>query len=68
MASETPLTYESFLTLARDAGLDTGPDADQDHLQELYSYVKPVLASLRSLDSIDVSQVEPDMSFVLHPA
>ena len=66
MASESPLTYETFLTLAKDAGLNTGPDADQAHLQELYAYLKPVLASLRSLDNIGVSGAEPDMSFVLH--
>ena len=66
MASESPLTYETFLTQAKDAGLKTGSDADQAHLQELYSYLKPVLASLRSLDNIGVSQAEPDMSFVHH--
>ncbi|PKB80866.1 MAG: hypothetical protein BZY88_07565 [SAR202 cluster bacterium Io17-Chloro-G9] len=66
MALDSSLTYENFLTLAKDAGVDTGPDADQAHLQELYSYLKPVLASLRSLDNIDVSQAEPDMSFLLH--
>ena len=66
MPSDSPITYETFLTLAKDAGLNTGPDADQAHLQELYSFLQPVLASLRSLDNIGVSQAEPDMSFVLH--
>lgn len=65
MASESPLSYETFLTLAKDAGLDTGPGADQAHLQELYSFLQPVMASLRTLDNIGVSQAEPDMSFVL---
>jgi len=65
MASESPLSYETFLALAKDAGLNTGPSADQAHLQELYSFLQPVLASLRTLDAIGVSQAEPDMSFVL---
>ena len=65
MALENPLTYETFLTLAKDAGLSTGSDADQVHLQELYAYLEPVLTGFRALDQIDVSQAEPDMTFVL---
>lgn len=64
MTTESPLTYETFLTLASDAGIETGPAADETHLRELYDYLQPVIASLRSLDRIDVSQAEPDMSFL----
>ena len=60
MASDNPMTYDAFLSLANEAGLDTG-DA---HMEELYSYVTAVLASLRSLNELDVSQVEPDMAFM----
>ena len=69
MASETPLSYETFLELASNAGINTGteagPEADQEHLQQLYAFLKPVLASLKSLEHIDVSQDEPDMSFIV---
>ena len=64
MTTESPLTYETFLTLARDAGLETGPGEDETHLRELYDYLQPVMASLRSLEGIDVSQAEPDTSFL----
>ena len=60
MAADNPMTYDAFLSLAREAGLDSG-DA---HMEELYSYVKAVLASLRSLNDLDVSQAEPDMAFM----
>ncbi len=64
MATDNPMTYEAFLSLAGDVGLDTNQDTGGDHMQELYSYVKAVLASLRSLDDLDVSQTEPDMAFM----
>ena len=63
MTAESPFTYETFLLLAKDAGLDTGPEADETHLRELYEYLQPVIAGLKSLDHIDVSRAEPDMSF-----
>ena len=60
MAADSPMTYDAFPSLAQQAGLDAG-DA---HMEELYSYVKAVLASLRSLNDLDVSQTEPDMAFM----
>ena len=69
MASETPLSYETFLELAGGAGItagpEAGPEADQEHLQQLYAFLQPVLAGLKSLEHIDVSQDEPDMSFTV---
>ena len=65
MASETPLSYETFLELANSAGINAGPEADREHLQQLYAFLQPVLASLKSLEQIDVSQDEPDMSFIV---
>ncbi len=69
MASETPLSYETFLELANSAGInagpEAGPEADREHLQQLYAFLQPVLASLKSLEQIDVSQDEPDMSFIV---
>ena len=69
MTSGTPLSYQTFLELASSAGINTGaeagPEADQEHLQQLYAFLRPVLASLESLEHIDVSQDEPDMSFTV---
>lgn len=64
MASDSPMTYDAFLSLAKESGLDIGLGAGDAHMEELYSYVKAVLASLRSLNELDVSQVEPDMAFM----
>ena len=63
MAADSPMTYDAFLSLAQNAGLDIGSGAGDAHMEELYSYVKAVLASLRSLNELDVSQAEPDMAF-----
>ena len=59
----TPLTYEAFLRLAEQAGLDTS----SPHLAELFPYVQSVLASLEPLRSIDVAGEEPDMAFLPNP-
>ena len=59
MPSRNPLTREAFIYLAGQAGLDTsGP-----HLEELFPYVQSVLASVESLQDIDVAGTEPDMAF-----
>ena len=63
MASESSLSREAFLHLAAQAGLD----ADSPHMEELYPYVLVVLAGLRSLQDLDVSEVEPDMAFLPLP-
>ena len=64
MAADIPMTYDAFLSLASEAGLEVDPDTGGAHMEELYSYVKAVLASLRSLNDLDVSQAEPDMAFM----
>ena len=64
MATDSPMTYEAFLSLAQQAGLPVSLGSDDTHMEELYSYVKAVLDSLRSLNELDVSQVEPDMAFM----
>ena len=65
MAAENPMTYDAFLSLARESGLDAGSGTGNAHMEELYSYVNAVLASLRSLNELDVSQVEPEIAFML---
>ncbi len=59
MAQEPSLTREAFLYLAAQAGLDVS----SAHMDELYPYAENALAGLRSLDAINVSEVEPDMAF-----
>jgi hypothetical protein len=57
---EQPLTYEAFLLLAEQAGLDTG----SPHLAELFPYVQGVLASLEPLRGLELAGEEPDMAFL----
>ena len=62
MATQSPMGREAFLRLAADAGLD----ADSAHMDELFPYVQAVLDSLRSLNDLDVTAIEPDMAFEPH--
>ena len=64
MATDSPMTYDAFLSLAQEAGLKVSGGASDAHMEELYSYVNAVLASLRSLNDLDVSKIEPDMAFM----
>ncbi len=63
MPTEKPLTHEAFIYLANQAGLDTS----DPHLEELYPYVQSVLASVGSLQDIDVAGTEPDTAFIPFP-
>ncbi|MSQ06027.1 MAG: hypothetical protein EXR54_07545 [Dehalococcoidia bacterium] len=63
MPADPQLTWEDFLRLAQQAGLD----ASSPHLAELFPYVQGVLASLEPLRSLDVSGEEPDMAFLPNP-
>ena len=64
MADNSPMTHDAFISLAQEAGLETESETGAAHMEELFSYVKAVLDSLRSLDDLDVSQAEPDMAFM----
>ena len=63
MASHFPLTWEGFLFLAQEAGLDP----NSPHMEELYPYVQAVLADMGPLRAMDVLAAEPDMAFVPNP-
>ncbi len=63
MPSDHPLTWEDFLRMAQQAGLD----AASTHLAELFPYVQGGLARLEPLYSLDVSAEEPDMAFLPNP-
>ena len=64
MTPDSPISFDTFLGLAQEAGLDTTSITAEAHMEELYSYVNSVLASLRALDALDCNQVEPDMAFL----
>jgi Asp-tRNA(Asn)/Glu-tRNA(Gln) amidotransferase C subunit len=57
---EKPLSREAFIYLAEEAGLDVS----SPHIEELYPYVQSVLASMQSLNELDVAGAEPDMAFM----
>ena len=59
MPEENPLSHETFLSLAA----ATGIDVSGSHGQELFAFVQNTLASLKSLQQIDVAGAEPDMAF-----
>jgi len=60
MPEESPLTRETFLHLAREAGLDV----DSPHMEELYPYVREVLAGFEVLKGLDVTDAEPPLAFI----
>ena len=51
--------WESFLSLAQEAGLDVG----DPHMRELYDYVRLVLPSLQVVDDLDLTGVDPAMVY-----
>ena len=59
MTDDTPISRDSFDETAARLGI-TGSEA---HMDELFQQVQGVLAGTRSLLSVDVSNVEPDMAF-----
>ena len=59
MTDDMPISRDSFDETAARLGI-TGSEA---HMDELFQQVQGVLAGTRSLLSVDVSNVEPDMAF-----
>ena len=55
MAEKFRLSKEAFWVAAQAAGLDTR-DA---HMEELYVFVRNVLSSLREIDELDLTDLEP---------
>ena len=60
MAEPDKLTWETFLYLAGEAGLDTG----DPHMEELFPYVENALRGMAALRGMDTSNAEPDMAFI----
>ncbi len=51
--------WDSFLSLAREAGLDV----EDAHMRELYDYIRVVLPGLRAVDELDLTGVDPAMIY-----
>jgi hypothetical protein len=60
MPKDSPLTRGAFLHLAKEAGLDV----DSPHMDELYPYVREVLAGFEPLKGLDVADAEPPLAFI----
>jgi len=54
------LTKEMFLSIARSSGLDI----EDPHMGELYAFVQKVLPTLRMIDQLDLTDVEPLATFI----
>jgi hypothetical protein len=55
MAKELEFRREPFLALAKAFGLDT----EDPHMEELYGFVQKVLPSLKSIEDLDLTGLEP---------
>ena len=51
--------WDSFLSLAREAGID----ANDNHMKELYDYIRVILPGLRAIDELDLTGVDPAMVY-----
>ena len=54
------LRKEIFLATARTSGLDIG----DPHMEELFIFVQKVLPTLRMIDQLDLTDVEPLATFI----
>ncbi len=59
MSSENTLDWDAFLNVAKASGLDVG----DPHMQELYAYVQMILPGLSAVHELDLSGVDPAMTY-----
>lgn len=62
MSGKTKLRRETFLSMAKDFGLDI----NDPHIEELYAYVQKVLPTLKCIEELDLKGIEP--VFLLIPS
>ena len=60
MTTQEGMDRETFDRLASAAGLDLG---DTAHMDELYTYVRSLVASLQPLRAMDLEGVEPATAY-----
>ena len=61
MSERPELTYEAFLTLARQQGFEM----DSPHLKELFPEVQALFRRIWLLDSVDTSEIQPGSALML---
>jgi Asp-tRNA(Asn)/Glu-tRNA(Gln) amidotransferase C subunit len=61
MLKETGLNREAFLSLAKGFGLDI----NDPHIEELYTYVQKILPTLKRVEELDLTDMEPVMPLTL---
>ena len=62
MPDEHPMSKDTFLGIAEASGLDV---KDEAHVDELYFYYTlNVAPSLKALDELDLTDVEPAMIYI----
>ena len=62
MPDEHPMSKDTFLGIAEASGLDV---KDEAHMDELYSYyILNVAPGLKSLDELDLTDVEPALIYI----
>jgi Asp-tRNA(Asn)/Glu-tRNA(Gln) amidotransferase C subunit len=60
MADESKLNKETFLCIAKASGLEM----EDPHIKDLYDYMMNVLPNLESIEELDLTDVEPMMTFI----
>lgn len=58
MKGKTGLEREGFLSMAKAFGLDT----NDPHIEELYAYVQKILPTLKRIEELDLTDMEPMIS------
>jgi Asp-tRNA(Asn)/Glu-tRNA(Gln) amidotransferase C subunit len=59
MTEKTELKREAFLSMAKAFGLDI----NDPHIEELYAYVQKILPTLKRIEELDLTDMEPVMPF-----
>jgi Asp-tRNA(Asn)/Glu-tRNA(Gln) amidotransferase C subunit len=59
MTEKTELKKEVFLSMAKAFGLDI----NDPHIEELYAYVQKILPTLKRIEELDLTDMEPVMPF-----
>ena len=57
MKEEHRLNKDLFISLAKEFGLDI----NDPHIEELYTYVQKILPTLRRIEELDLTDIEPVM-------
>lgn len=61
MAEKHELNKEAFLSMAKTFGLDI----NDPHIEELYTYVQKILPTLKRVEELDLTDMEPVMPLTL---